>query len=452
MSAWKSIFILLLGAMPSYAALSSLSLDLPPSIAPASRFTQPLNLNQTPIPVKTNRIHFTQSVDVSNYQFVQPVSFDLSQFEKDFTLSELSFAKTISFNWVTFLGLTHFYRIKMDGEGQFYFTYFKQPVIFNKISCNHDCVFMHSRFSEAKFLHSTFNRILSFNYTHAKELLFENIQFEGEIKMSHMVIGNLIFNNSFLFGGLNLSHTKFGGKIAFINTEIFNYLDLSYIEMANAPLDLTMIKITDNSERIKLNLMGADIEKIKLNYLYFKLHFPREASRAEIDDIYSRLLKNFKQGGDISSYKLLLAEYRHNSNIMDKNYFTDLMAKYWWNYSTNPEWIFYWMLVLIIIYTIINTIFYEPLSTYYFDIPFLATTIRPYFIKNNLILRFVYVFPRALLFTFLMFFGTQFRMRNGLREFKSTNIFVNLYFILIIITGMLCMFFLLRYLFALVSS
>jgi len=451
MKAWKSILILFFATvLPSFAALPVFSLAS--TFSETTQYTKPLTLNDVDIPINTVRVNFREPVSISSYHFLQPVSFSLSKFDKELTLSELNFTKNLNFNWAVFLGKARFFRVNMDSSGHFYFTYFNQPVIFNKVYCNKACLFLHSFFKNVKFLHSTFNQMLSFEYVNAQQLVFQNCQFEGDVNMRHMKVENLTFDNSFLYKGLNLSSAKFSGALTFINTELYGYLDLSYIEMSEFPIDLTMIKTPNDGMLVKLNLMGADIERIKLNYLHFKLYFPQEASPIQVDDIYLRLLRNFKSREDTVSYKILLAEYRHLSYLRDNKYLTDLISKHWWNYSTNPDWIFYWMGILIIFYTTINTIFYEKLSMHYFDIPFLVTSLRPFYVKKNPIIRFVYYFPRALLFTFLMFFGTQFRMRSGLKEFKSNNIFVNLYFIIIIITGMLCMFFILRYLIALISS
>ncbi len=423
---------------------ASLSRDIPAAKSVANAVAMD---GLTVLPTATNVV-FNSTYTLTNSQFYAPISFALAHFKDKVTLSEVSFEDNFNFNWVVFSGPVSFYQVYAKALGQFFFTQFKGNTNFNKLHCLQSCNFMHDHFDHARFSHSDFSSTLSFKYSVANSLAFRSCQFDKNVDMSETTLLNLQFHNSFLLGGINLSNADLRGKVAFDDTELFDYINLSNATIGKEIVDLSTLKITDPNNKIRINLLGTDSAKVKFNYQYFNLYFPKNTSAVEIDKLYKELLKSFKKNGDTISNKLMLAEYQHYLYMRDKNYIFDIISKSWWNYSTNPEWIFYWIVVLIIFYATINTLFYDQLSSDYFDVPFLASSTRPYTIKMNFILRFIHAFPRALLFTFLMFFGTQFRMRNGLREFKSNNIFVNLYFITIITTGMLCMFFLFHYLFA----
>lgn len=389
---------------------------------------------------------------LSDISYADTLSYNLYTFNQPVTLNELTLMKDLTFNWAIFNKQSHFYRLTINGHGSFYFSAFKENVHFNKLHCVKSCHFVHSFFTTLEFTRTLFSGIASLHGSIIKEGIFNQCLFEKPANFSHMHIEkSLSFNNSSFLEGLNLSESTINGALTFNNTDILKSLDLSFLNTPSQIIDLTPIKTSSNNQTIAINLLGTDLQKIKMNYAYFTLFFPFGTQDSEKEKIYNGLLKNFKGSGDTLSYKRLLAEYLHYQNMRDKHFIKDIIGKYWWNYSTNPEWIFLWMLSFIMLYTLINAIFYDKLSTRYFNLPFLSHPKRPYAVKKYLVVRTIYSLPRALLFTLIMFFGTQFRMISGLQEFKSTNIFVNLYFIIIITTGMFCMFFLIRYLFAQIS-
>src|SRR5690606_22304976 len=98
-------------------------------------------------------------------------------------------------------------------------------------------------------------------------------------------------------------------------------------------------------------------------------------------------------------------------------------------------------------YTIINAIFYEKITKYYLNLPFLRDT-APVTIRHHPIIHFIYFLPRAFLFTMIMFSGSQFNLRVTIKAFKTNNVLVNIYFVIIIFSGLVCLYFLLKYILA----
>ncbi len=373
----------------------------------------------------------------------------LATYTKGLALSDVKF-KNLKMNWSTFLAPVTIYYVKLDNDSGFYFNQFNDTVALLKLNCRANCIFYGNIFTHKLSVNkSMFNQYLSFKHSLFKEdVFFEQSYFNQDADFSRMTVNkDISFNDSFFDKSLSLAHSVFKGHVSFNDTHLPHYLDLSYVQLTHK-LDLSQMNLGILNYVIDINLVGADLNQIMLDYTHFKLVFPDTASINEIQHTYLTLLKQFKEANQQASYKRLFAEYEEYMNLYHKEYVQNVISKYWWCYGTHPEWIFFWMLMLLLFFTCINTCFYDTLTKRYCNIPFLVDKQSHFVVRRYAMIRLIYYFPRALIFTLMMFVGAQFRLGIGTDAFKSTNLAINLYFITIIFSGVLCLFFLFKYILA----
>ena len=128
-------------------------------------------------------------------------------------------------------------------------------------------------------------------------------------------------------------------------------------------IDLTAANFNDSS-RIELStknykenrrhivyFANSDLSKFHIDYTHFKLLLtdPFKQKKHTSDEakvIYEGLLKNFKDHGQYDSYELLDIEYHDYLNGTWK-------FLRWWNcYGYHKEWVFYWIAIFLIFFTL----------------------------------------------------------------------------------------------------
>lgn len=390
---------------------------------------------------------YNNPIYINNELSNQSYNFNLAIFKQTVSFNEVK-SNTFSFNWAVFFAPLMIYHLKINENGNFYYTIFHNKIELSKVDCENNCIFYSNIFNQTQIIHSSFKSLLSFQSSlFNKDIKIENSTFEGTVDFSYITAkGNISFDHNFFSKELLLNDSKIQGSVSFNETVPPPYLDFSRMQLGQS-IDLNGMDFSNQHHTIKINILKTDVNKIKFNYNYFKLYFPADTPINLIQNTYSSLLKKFKNEGDITSYNLILAEYSEYLNLYQKKYIKNLIVKHWWNYSTNPEWIFFWMGVIILFYTIINTIFYKKITSYYLDIPFLIDT-GPATIRHHPLIHFVYFLPRAFLFTIIMFCGAQFRLSIDLYAFKTNSVLINIYFLTIMLSGLVSLFFLLKYILA----
>ena len=75
-------------------------------------------------------------------------------------------------------------------------------------------------------------------------------------------------------------------------------IDFSYSIIKEGKIDLTHTKLRHHNTKTKINLIGADLDKITLNYADFKLYFPKYTSHDLKVQTYNKLLNHFASTQD----------------------------------------------------------------------------------------------------------------------------------------------------------
>jgi hypothetical protein len=98
-----------------------------------------------------------------------------------------------------------------------------------------------------------------------------------------------------------------------------------------------------------LNITGTDIEKISLDYSYFKLYFPKTASANDISALYKQLLDKYSHDGELMNYQAVDIDFHeYQGGIFNK------VSHYWWNYGYNKQRIFVWTFLFMLAFATIN--------------------------------------------------------------------------------------------------
>ena len=225
------------------------------------------------------------------------------------------------------------------------------------------------------------------------------------------------------------------------------YLDLSGIQLKGDNLDLTNSTVNKKYGKCLINLVNADIEKIKLRYSMFELYFPdKDDLTSDMNtNIYERLLKTQKDNGFTSSYEKLDKDYAEFKYLKSGKYWSiigvplNFLDKNWWGYGYDKMLIIRNTLFIFILFSIINCIFFGWIINIY-DVPNLKD-LAEVVIAKNVILQRIKTLPIAFFYTGLIFFGLKFSTEN--LKYKENLIgwrFFNLvYFFVIYLGGLVCL-------------
>jgi len=462
---WGSIItILLFHCVASIALASSPDTQL---ITPANIKTfQDLLKNKPPIFSKFIRPTTIYSDEINtknqpaisptfiNYQLENNVDFSLStiqgnawflgsEFKKNADFAGVTFLKKSSFEWTVFHEIADFTYTKYYGEASFYSSRFLKEVKFYKAAFFKYASFKTTIFNKTvDFSESVFYKSANFQRTIFNgDTLFSGAEFDQVAEFESAVFKKAVDFSQATFGQkADFSRVEFLGPISFYHTILPLYLNLSEVH-TNDTIDLTLV-LRNSSGPSKINILNTDVSKIKLRYSMFQLYFPEGTLRDNIDFSYRTLLVSLKQNGYNIGYKKLATEFAEYSYLRDNHYILNAIDKYWWNYGFDKQRIFTWVLRIILFFSIINCIFYDWLVKNAFEVNYMKH-IRPNdSLRKNWITLFIYNFPYAFLYTLNIFFGWFigfFKVNPD--QFKSKNYFVNLYLLVIILTGLVCVFF-----------
>ena len=190
-----------------------------------------------------------------------------------------------------------------------------------------------------------------------------------------------------------------------------------------------------------------DIEKLKLRYSMFELRFPYDdAFNSDMKtNIYERLLKTQKDNGFTSSYEKLDKEYSEFKYIKSGKYSSiggwilNMVNKYWWGYGYDKTLIIVNTLLIFVLFSIVNCIFFPWILNIY-EVPNIKNLAVAVTAKNVIFHR-IKILPIAFFYTGLIFFGLKFTTEN--LKYKENLIgwrFFNLvYFFVIYISGLVCL-------------
>ncbi|MCH9770784.1 MAG: pentapeptide repeat-containing protein [Gammaproteobacteria bacterium] len=377
-------------------------------------------------PVDFYIAEFKQVVDFSNTSFEAPAYFSWSKFSEDAIFNRSKFYAGANFYYCRFLDPASFYYAFFQGPAEFIGAHFYDRVDFSSTRFVDNAEFQRSQFDKrANFQRAIFQKGASFS----RDIFFADISFAKAIFKDHF----------------NLQAAVFMGKTNFFETVLPHYLNLSNITKINSIIDLTKTIPLPNHERTLIDLTGSDVTKFRFTYNHFKLVFPQGVSYSDRVVIYEELLKSFKDNGFKKSYSLLYAEYKSFVYNYHRQYIINFVQKYWWNYGLDKSRIFIWMFVLLFIFSIINTLFYKALVEGAYHVSFLDIGKNYRASQKNPVVRFILNFPITLVYTIMLFFGGLMGFQRNANEFTSKSWLVNLYLMIMIAFGLLCVLFILNF-------
>jgi hypothetical protein len=187
--------------------------------------------------------------------------------------------------------------------------------------------------------------------------------FQGPVSFAYdtfenpMYFRNTHWGSRVLFRGCCI---RDAGWLDFTDTWLPDTLDFSYCVHLNSPIDLSYAHY-DDDHRVRINLYKADFSKLKLDYRYFKLIFfdpeNREHSVLSPDEqetIYEGMLKNFKDRGQLESYRTLDIEYHQFKWEHSFFWWLVWIPHYWWDFGYDKDRVILWTLSFLLIFTAIN--------------------------------------------------------------------------------------------------
>ena len=204
---------------------------------------------------------------------------------------------------------------------------------------------------------------MSFTSTEFKGLtIFLGTGFDGFAQFSHAEFEDYVtFEEAAFSTRADFNKAMFVGRTAFDGTVLPDSLDLRGIKTSHridlTPALLDSAKATDPAYRSLIALEDTDISKINLNMDLFKLWFPGlEGQPEKRIDIYENVLSTFDQDDLPDSYEALDIEYRIFLNKHKGRHIAHFFNKYMWNYGYNKEWLVWWGLGLLGLFTVVIAI------------------------------------------------------------------------------------------------
>ena len=338
------------------------------------------------------------------------------------------FDSTANFKHAHFDSIASFFGAQFDssavfGEAQFHSSVNFTGVQFHSLANFNSAVFD----SSAVFIAAVFD----------SSAVFTGAHFDPTANFN-----SAVFDSIAIFWGASAKN-----GIAFEDCKLPYYLSLSGIKIKEGNIDLTTSHINKKYGKCLINLVNADIEKIRLRYSVFELYFPDD------DDLnsdmktntYERLLKTQKDNGFTSSYEKLDKEYAEFKYIKSGKYMAivgwilNYLDENWWGYGYDKMLIIRNTFLIFILFSIINCIFFGWITNIY-EMPYIKN-LAAVITAKNVILQRIKTLPIAFFYTGLIFFGLKFSTEN--LRYKENLIgwrFFNLvYFFVIYLGGLVCL-------------
>lgn len=395
------------------------------------------------------KVKFLSPVNFQQSHFFASPVVTLTQFGEGANFSSATFDHKVAFEWVIFDEKALFSHTLFSSEVSFYGGLFKQGADFHRSHFTKKTLFNAVHFLEnAGFSYARFDRGADFSTAKFEgEANFSNAIIKGEMNLSGAEFSkdlNLI--GASFEKGLDLSGAQVGGNIIANGTVLPEYLNLSNMVKIKGVVDLTGAKKPLSQGKCQLILIGADLSKIKFRYGQVHIAFPPTASHEQKMAVYEGALNMLTQNGFKESYRQVMREYQQYRYHREGRWLVNIIQDYGWDYGFDPERIFYWIFVILLFFTSVNTLFYRSLVEQVMDLPFLRGRTKSKIIENNIILRYIFYFPMTFIYTIFFLFSSFFGFKNELGDLKSKSLWVNIYIVISMFTGVICSFFILNYL------
>ncbi len=371
------------------------------------------------------------------------------------TFNKCDFAKA------KFLRGAYFYNDSLKAGGNF------RDVTFDSDANFSNCIF----FKNSQFLRDSFCKIANFdNATFLKDVYFFKAHFlKGAVFSSATFVRDVNFRFAQFKQKLDLSGIESdSGSFSFDRAELPDSIDLSNSLSINT-IDLTLANLKDVAPTdrcflaeyfepyvpnipkkdtalayIRINLYKADISKIKIDYLHFRLWLENTIAKDDKNDptwfkkhpnsntlsddqiasVYESLLKNFKDNGQTESIKNLDIEYQY---FKAKGSWLFRLRDWWWRFGYEKWRIFKHIGFFLLIFTVLTFCFLDKLVEVYCDT---HMEIKPKVNEMGFLQRLWFAF----VYTCSIFFPISLKFEN-IKNIKSWWI---IYIVIVFIAGLVC--------------
>ena len=415
-----------------------------------TEYKQPINLGKVNInsPITASQFHFSEPINMHGTEIVQSVVLDYSKFENIVDLNDITFGATVDSAWVIL-------------QQNFTCDYcrFKQNVYLGGSLFEKNFILTHSHLfggftanlshfgSKVLFNHDVFHQ--DFNLSGAnfsKSLLMLDSSFEKNAKFSHaMFRGPVKLSLSHFNQDLDLSYAKIFQGMEIEAVSVGHMINLKHVDIEGGHLSLVNVTPVQHGKKILINLTNTNLDNIDLDFRHLKLYFSAMTSYNNQIYTYNIVLNYLKARGHTEEFKTIYKEFKEFKYLHHKQDFRNSFHKHFWQYGLDRSTAFYWLGVLFLVFTLINSAFYLSITEHYFSLNFLdINEDEP---RNlNFFVQFIYFLPHALLLTFFLFISGFVKTGYTEGRFSGGNIIVMIYLLSIMVSGYACLFFLLSYL------
>ncbi|WP_419701792.1 pentapeptide repeat-containing protein [Mucilaginibacter sp. NFX135] len=315
---------------------------------------------QSSQPIYLAKSLFVKPVNLDSSKFLNIADFNMSDFADTISFVGARFDSTAIFSNCIFRGFANFTRVNFSKMLFFNFLNLKEkatfsfyqselpdlldlsrnPLITNKIDLT-TCNFDHNKqyeYSSRKWhyinLYASDISKIKIDYVHFRLCFYKNfylpdkkLVFDKNHKDVLIIEKDTIANKSILYHN---SYFKAYIKKVFPQSDLFS--DESFLG--------TIFSF--------LKFKGNPVIDEFVNECYRRRRFPQSLSDEEIYSIYEKELKVFDTEGQRTSYRNMDIEYKNLNNDFK------IITHVWNCYGYHKEWVIYWMLLFLLVFTIIT--------------------------------------------------------------------------------------------------
>lgn len=419
-------------------------------------------------------VNYTQKISYTNDTLSSPVIHYKCRFKDSIIFNNVRFKSAIDFSLARCAGPISFHQSELEGKAVFSWAQFHSIAVFSRSKFRGEAVFQHAIFksscdffqshfySFADFYGSQFNGNSNFgNTSFRNETDFSFIELNADCTFKNAdFFKSCLFNNSEINSTLDFSGARFDsiasfsgcsvkGTLVFNNVTLPQLLDLSEMESIANVIDLTQIKSNGKSDGYcYINLINTDISKIKLRYENFRLWFPGNTGYETKCKVYEELLGSLNAFGFKGSYEKVDIEYQQLKYEHKNQFIKNKFQQVWWNYGYSKEAIFVWLFWIVLLLTLINTMFIRSLMSSIYEMKYLnhAKIVERYRLHHPCLAFFLNI-PTGFLYTVILLAGGAFGIKFNSDQIRFPNFVGMLYIVSIGLLGISCSAFIVKFIF-----
>lgn len=278
--------------------------------------------------------------------------------------SNATFDSLADFKLIKFKNNVQFYNSLFLGRSSFAYDVFDGKTSFNGCIFNDPNIDYSSKTFDldinggTSFLETQFKKYTDFDGVYfkneaffVKTIFFDVVSFDQTDFRKVVHFNDVAFSNVAYFNMVNFTEgVDFGGAV------LPDTLYFRYVSEIGKEMDLTSCVLNPEKKVCYLNLVGSNIDKIRINYDQFKLYFLQRDTENEITYVYQKLLKKFQDDGFTDSYQKLDVEFQKYRYNKAGQWFRSWLQEWWWNFGYNKEKIFQNSLILLLFFFILNVL------------------------------------------------------------------------------------------------